>query len=162
MSTILDNLKLLAKGIDPTTLDNVPQDTLINRADIRELLSQAATLLETSVKPTKKLTEEEKAIREKEKRAKNIAQGLPERSGFAWTEAEVQWLKTKLSTGASVQGSALVKKLQRKEGAILMKCVSLQIIPSWASVSKYVEVSEEIKEFVQKQIQDELTALPQK
>lgn len=157
MSTA-DFLKKLSTGIDPLTGEASPEDSLLNRADVRAVLAHAATLLESAVKPTKKLTEEEKAIREKEKRAKNIAQGLPERSGFAWTDPEVQWLQSKFSAGAPVPGSALVKKLQRKEGAILMKCVSLQLIPSWSEVSKFVIVSEDTAEYVQKQIQVELDA----
>lgn len=153
-----DFLKALSTGIDPLTGAKVPEDSLLNRPDVKAVLAHAAVLLDSSAKPTKKLTDDEKAIREKEKRAKNIAQGLPERSGFAWTDPEVQWLQSKFSAGVQVAGSALVKKLQRKESAILMKSVALQLIPSWGQVPKFVVVSEDTAEYVQKQIQVELEA----
>ena len=107
-----DQLKILAKGINPDTGELLDEQSVANTTDAVRLLFQLAEELADFEKPKigkKKLTDEERI-------ARNISEGRPAKSHFPWTDEERTELAKKYAENADMK--VLADYFQRSKLAI--------------------------------------------
>jgi len=117
---LIDQLKLLANGINPKTGEVLSENSLTNRPDVIRILFALAEelyVLEQTRKP--RLTHEER-------RQKNIVEGRPPRSHFPWSEQEKVALTQEFEKNPRIKD--LAQLFERSPLAIAVQLEKLTLI----------------------------------
>jgi hypothetical protein len=117
-----EQVKILAKGINPDTGELLDSKSIANSPDGIRFLFSLAEELSDYEKPKKrknKLTPEQRI-------EKNIKEGKPPKSHFSWEDEEKEKLKEIYSTSQSIELSAT--ELERSVLAIAVQLEKLSLI----------------------------------
>lgn len=115
-------LKTLAKGINPESGECLDADSIVNNIDTVRLLFVLAEELEALDKPSKRKSK----LTPEERRAKNIKENKPANTGFPWKEEDKQALAKHYADLNSIE--LLSKKFERSPLAIAVQLEKLQLI----------------------------------
>jgi len=110
-----EQLKILAKGINPDTGELLDGESVVNTPEAIRLLFSLSDELADYEKPKKrknKLTPEER-------RNKNISEGRPAKSHFPWSEEERAELTSQYTKNSNI--SELAKQFERSKLAIAVQ-----------------------------------------
>jgi hypothetical protein len=122
MSTLSNQIKLLANGVHPETGEVLPDTSLVHRADvIRTLFALSEELADLERPRTKK-----PKLSPEEKREKNIAEGRPPKSHFPWEEDEKLRLATEHGAGRTLY--QLSRTFERSTLAVAVQLQKLGLI----------------------------------
>lgn len=122
MSTLSNQLKLLANGVNPETGEVLHETSLVHRADvIRALFALSEELADIDHPRTKKAK-----ITPEDRRAKNIAEGRPPRSDFPWDEDEKHRLAFEHKAGRTLLQLSIL--FERSNLAVAVQLHSLGLI----------------------------------
>lgn len=102
----IEKLKILANGINPETGEVLGRHSLTGKPETIRILYSLAD--ELSLTYTSKVSKTK--LSPQEKKAKNIAEGKPEKSHFPWEEAEKVQLIKKFKAGISIEKLSVIFK----------------------------------------------------
>jgi hypothetical protein len=122
MSSISNQIKLLANGIHPETGEVLPEDSLVHRADVIRTLFALSEELADHERPRAKKPK----LSPEEKRAKNIAECRPPKSHFPWDEDEKQRLAAEHAAGRTLL--QLSRTFERSTLAVAVQLQKLSLI----------------------------------
>ncbi|TVQ57209.1 MAG: hypothetical protein EA366_08965 [Spirulina sp. DLM2.Bin59] len=118
--SLINQLKLLANGINPKTGEVLGEKSLTNRPDVIRILFALAEELSSLENGSKsKLTPEDR-------RQKNIMQGRPPRSHFPWSDQEKAALASEFKNNPRIKD--LAELFERSPLAIAVQLQKLMLI----------------------------------
>lgn len=126
-ATFLDNLRLLARGIDPHTTEPFPPDSVIHKPEVIRSLFALIEELSVRLNEPKKSTRRRGSHRNLDAlRERNVSEGRTPRSHFPWTNEEELELARLFREGAEIL--AIAEYFERTRAAIIAKLQTLALI----------------------------------
>ena len=120
---ISDQLKLLAKGLNPDTGEVLEDSLLINRPEVIRILFELSEELVESNKTNSKKPK----LSQEQRRQKNISEGRPARANFQWLKEDKENLSAEFKKNPSIKHLATF--FERSELSIAVQLHGLKLIP---------------------------------